>query len=101
MHAFLRDAEGILTLILRENIDLPSRRRLEADIAEQLGPYAAKYPIATPRDVFDPRLADNTRDQLEPVPLTDGYKFVRLIERRLVGQDWYVGFSLPFRMYRP
>jgi hypothetical protein len=92
-HAFLRDADGILTLILREDVDATARARLEAAVKEKLANYAAINPLATPSDLFDPRLADPNRDQWELVRQGGGHYFVRLIERRLVGQDWIRGIQ--------
>jgi hypothetical protein len=92
-HVFLRDADGVLTFILREDVDAVSRTRLEAAVKEKLVNYAAKDPLATPSDLFDSRLADSDRDQWELVRQGDGHRFVRLIERRLVGQDWVRGIQ--------
>jgi MinD-like ATPase involved in chromosome partitioning or flagellar assembly len=94
IHAFLRDADGVLTLVLREDIDAAVRSKLESSIREKLGAYAAEYPLATPSDLFDPRLAEPDRDQWELIQ-QDGRErfFVRLIERRLVGQDWVRGIQ--------
>ena len=91
--AFLRDADGVLTFILRGDIDDKSRPRLEAAVKEKLGSYAANNPLARPADLFDPRLSEPDRDQWELIRQGDRHRFVRLIERRLVGQDWMRGIQ--------
>jgi hypothetical protein len=79
-HAFLRDADGVLTFVLRGDIDAALRARLEAAVKEKLGSYAASDPLATPASLFDQRLTDAERDQLELIRQGDSYRFVRLIE---------------------
>jgi hypothetical protein len=88
-NAFLRDADGILTLVVRDRVKAELRSRLEAEVREKLGSYAAAAPLATPVELMDPKLADRTLDQWELV----NNRFVRLIERRLVGQDWVRGIQ--------
>ena len=55
-HAFLRDAEGTLTLIQRAKIAAPARRRIEKAAKENLGTYAAALPLATPEELIRPEL---------------------------------------------
>jgi Mrp family chromosome partitioning ATPase len=88
-NAFLRDADGVLTLVVRGRLKAELRSRLEAEIRENLGSYAAAAPVATPSELMDSKLGDHTLDQWEYV----NNRFVRLIERRLVGQDWVRGIQ--------
>jgi hypothetical protein len=87
-HAFLRDAVGRLTFVLLKAI---SEEALEAirhgvrDLAPWVDPEA---PIATPEDLFDPALADPAASLPEFIDTQTFRGFVRLIERRVVGQDW-------------
>jgi MinD-like ATPase involved in chromosome partitioning or flagellar assembly len=96
-NAFLRDADGILTLVVRDKVKAELRSRLEAEVRERLGNYAAAAPLATPVELMDPKLADRSLDQWEIV----NNRFVRLIERRLVGQDWVRGIQPPIPRVPP
>ncbi len=95
IHAFLRDADGTVTLILRTEVDPSSRSHLERAAVERLGGYAAKDPVATPSDLFDPRLENPDRDLFEPVDFGGTKRIVRLVERRIIGQDWLRGIQQP------
>jgi Mrp family chromosome partitioning ATPase len=88
-NAFLRDADGVLTLVVRDRLKAEVRSRLEAEAKEKLGSYVAASPLATPLELMDPKLADRALDQWELV----NNRFVRLVERRLVGQDWIRGIQ--------
>ncbi|WP_146207980.1 hypothetical protein [Azospirillum sp. TSH64] len=87
-HAILRDAEGSLTLILRKDIPSDIRRVLEISIFNIVGTYAGSVGVGTPEELFDESLADDIHDRWEFVKCSSGEYFVRMIERRLVGQDW-------------
>jgi hypothetical protein len=88
-NAFLRDADGVLTFVIRDRLKAEARSQLEAELKEKLGNYGAPTPLATPTEIMDPSLGDRTLDQWELV----GSRFVRLVERRLVGQDWMRGIQ--------
>jgi hypothetical protein len=90
-HAFLRDPDGVLTLIVRAEIGDRERGELGILAKKRLGLYASDPPIAAPSDLFDMRLSDPLYDRLELVQLPDRQYFVRLIERRIIGQDWVRG----------
>ena len=96
-NAFLRDADGVLTLVVRGRLKAELRSRLETEIRERLGSYAAAAPVATPPELMDSKLGDHTLDQWEYV----NNRFVRLIERRLVGQDWVRGIQPESRACQP
>lgn len=87
-HAFLRDASGRLTFIILSS--LPDKAVDEiCNRAKVLAPWVdASTPIASPEDLFDPTLAEPTSGFPEYINTDQFTGFVRLIERRVVGQDW-------------
>jgi Mrp family chromosome partitioning ATPase len=94
-HAFLRDADGTLTLILRAEIARSLLDRIVGGTKERLGNYVGRDPVATPSDLFDQRLRDPSHDLMERVQINGQPCFVRLIERRVIGQDWLRGIQEP------
>lgn len=87
-HAFLRDANGRLTLILRgerprERLGQGRLHDLAEAVKRQLGPYVDDLVLATPSELFDDTLAEGGHQER----LSSG-RHVRLIERWLVGGDW-------------
>ncbi len=88
-NTFLRDADGVLTFVIRDRLKAEVRSQLEAEVRDKLGSYAAAAPLSTPLELMDPKLADRTLDQWELV----NNRFVRLVERRIVGQDWVRGIQ--------
>ncbi|MCZ0737715.1 ParA family protein [Phreatobacter sp. AB_2022a] len=88
-HVFLRDAYGKLTFIILKSLDATIISRLREQAAE-LSPWVdAENPVADPGDLFDATLSDPEAGYLEWVDSPGTYYgFVRVIERRIVGQDW-------------
>jgi MinD-like ATPase involved in chromosome partitioning or flagellar assembly len=88
---FLRDAAGRLTfVVLASDRDGAVRDALSGKINTLLGGYAdpSGISVATPEELFDPRL--RAKDVGSFFPVT-GERFqgqVRLVDRRVVGGDW-------------
>lgn len=88
-HVFLRDASGRLTLILLQPLRNKQAERALIAAARELAPWVdPESPVATPDELFDPSLADPSASLPEFIDTQFFYGFVRLIERRVVGQDW-------------
>lgn len=81
----LRDAVGRLTLVLRAPVSQDARSSFDDAARERLGAYV-EGPTATPDELFDPSLNDDTEVLIERVPGT--LLEIRLVDRRVVGQDW-------------
>jgi hypothetical protein len=87
-HLFLRDAAGRLTFVVLKPI--------AADILDQLREGAAKLApwvdpdssVAEPQDLFDDTLSDPTSGLPEWIDHDSFRGFARVVERRIVGQDW-------------
>lgn len=87
-HCFLRDAGGKLTLVLRTGSEQSIRERISAK-AHSLRPWVdPELPVATSEDLFDFGLDDTDRALPERIDHELFSGFVRLLERRIVGQDW-------------
>ena len=103
---FLRDVSGRITLVLRGGHQYPGDR-LEAllrDVRSELTPYVDAVPIATPIELFDPTLemvdighwermeaakASNDEEVVDTnAKASVAGDAIRVLERRLVGQDW-------------
>lgn len=83
----LRDAIGRLTLVLRSKVDNKTRASFNTVAEERLGAYV-DGPSATPDELFDSSLETDDEVIIEHVE-SEGAKFeVRLVDRRIVGQDW-------------
>ncbi len=92
----LRDAEGFITIVLRDEIDPGIKLKLSTRISSALGIYATVPPVLTPQEMFDESLADASNDKFEFVRCSDGYQaYVRYVERRIVGGDWVRNIQLP------
>lgn len=90
-HFFLRDASGRLTFVHQAEItDQQKVSILEA--AKTLRPYTEDddLVVCSPSDLLDPIFQEPQVAQFEYVrhPIFEG--FVRVAERRIVGQDWLV-----------
>ncbi|MEA3093648.1 MAG: hypothetical protein QOJ04_4990 [Caballeronia sp.] len=94
-NCFLRDADGNLTYIIRGKMMGETRDKLSAAAKKNVGPYVTDNPVATPEELFDDQLKDETRDTFEYVTGRKFEVFVRLVERRIVGQDWVRGIWPP------
>jgi CO dehydrogenase nickel-insertion accessory protein CooC1 len=94
-NCFLRDADGNLTYIIREKLIGETRGKLSVAAKKSVGRYVTDNPVATPEELFDDQLKDETRDTLEYVTGKKFEVFVRLVERRIVGQDWVRGIWPP------
>ena len=105
-HIFLRDSSGRITLVLRGQHQYPedTLEALLREVRSELTPYVDSVPIATPSELFDPALdvedighwermgvAEASYDEeaadRNPMALLAG-DAIRVLERRLVGQDW-------------
>ncbi len=87
-HLFLRDATGRVTFIMLSPIPdsiLVTLRRNAAELAPYVEPDGA---VATPEDLFDASLRDPEAGFPEWLDHPAYRGFVRLVERRIVGQDW-------------
>jgi hypothetical protein len=89
-NCFLRDASGLLTFVVTSRLDQVQVEEI-AKRAIDLAPYVSETnSIATPEELFDPTLSDPGIGFPEWID-SDGFTgFIRLIERRVVGQDWLV-----------
>lgn len=88
-HAFLRDAVGRLTFIVIGVAVEETLLQAVRDGAQALAPWIDPLvPVATPEELFDPNLADPAASLPEFIDSRDFRGFVRLVERRVVGQDW-------------
>jgi len=84
----LRDATGLLTLIIHDEKLLAHRASLLERLIK-LKPYVDDNPIATPEELFDECLHTRKAGYREAVILADGSSVdVHVVDRRLVGADW-------------
>ena len=100
-NCFLRDADGNLTYVVREEIAGQARDKLSAAAKKRLGSYVTEFPVAAPDELFDDQLKDEKNDKPEYVTGRGFAVFVRLVERRLVGQDWVRGIWPPIERVPP
>lgn len=91
----LRDADGFVTVVVREEYDEGKINQLASELDSKLGLYAARPSVATPSDLCDPSLDDKEQDKFELVEYGGDYLFVRYRERRIVGGDWVRNIQLP------
>lgn len=85
---FLRDAAGRLTLILTQKIDAEKKNAL-VEAAGKLAPYVdVSGAVAYPEELLDPLLMQPDIGVFERIDHPSFSGFVRLVERRIVGQDW-------------
>lgn len=86
---FLRDAIGRLTFVPVSPIDSSSEGEIRREAAKLL-PYVDGEigSIASPEDLFDSNLRDENVGLPEWIEHQAFRGFVRLVERRIVGQDW-------------
>lgn len=95
-NVLLRDTEGFITVVLREELDPAYKDNLSAKLTKALGIYATSPPLVTPDDIFDSSLADPTLDKFEFVVCPNGYQdYIRYVERRIVGGDWVRDIQQP------
>lgn len=94
---FLRDASGRLTLVRKAHERYPAEKleTLTQAVRSEVFPYVDEVPIATPEDLFDPTLNDPDLGYLEHIDSDCGDLTVRVLERRLVGQDWMTSPQQP------
>jgi hypothetical protein len=100
-NCFLRDADGNLTYVIRDAIAPAARNKLETAAKKSVGRYVTEVPIATPDELFDDALKNKTKDRQEYVITGRDGVFVRLVERRIVGQDWVRGIWPPIKGVPP
>lgn len=94
-HLFLRDAAGRLTLVVQEPIATDNLAKLREGAAK-LAPWVdPDSPVAEPQDLFDESLLDSRIGLPERIDHRTFHGFVRVVERRIVGQDWLRGPQEP------
>ncbi|MFT5780790.1 MAG: MinD-like ATPase involved in chromosome partitioning or flagellar assembly [Pseudomonas sp.] len=98
-----RDADGIVTFVLREDIEKSVKERLSSAIKETLKKYSPEQPIATPSELFDPTLNNKTLDNWELITLKNSTRkiYIRYIEKRIIGNDWIRGICKPLEGVPP
>ena len=86
---FLRDAGGRLTFVYTSKIDQSQKDALIL-AAKIVRPYVGEgdQAIASPTELFDEALLDPNAGVFEYVKHPEFEGFVRVVERRIVGQDW-------------
>ena len=86
---FLREAGGRLTFVLTREIE-ESKKKMLIRGAKHILPYVEAGPgvVVRPDDLFDPALAAQDIGVFERLDHPKYQGFVRLVERRIVGQDW-------------
>ena len=85
---FLRDASGRVTLIVQMPLaeaDMAALRTGAGELAPWVDPETA---VAVPGDLFDCDLQDSSAGLPEWIGHAEFRGFVRVVERRIVGQDW-------------
>jgi MinD-like ATPase involved in chromosome partitioning or flagellar assembly len=84
----MRYSPGRLTLVLSEHIDESARSRIRDETAP-LSPWIDRdVPVATADDLLDASLRDPAAAVPEFIDHAEFRGFVRLVEHRIVGQDW-------------
>lgn len=97
-----RDADGLLSLILREPVDADLLDRLNDHLNRQLEGYAGRPVIIEMDSVYDQSLLDPNNDDLELVHSSAMESFyIRFQEKRIVGNDWSRGMQTPLRGVPP
>ena len=87
-HLFLRDAAGRLTFVVLKPL-APEILVQIRDNAAKLAPWVhPDSAVAEPEDLFDDTLRDPEVGFLERIDHLAFHGFVRVVERRIVGQDW-------------
>jgi hypothetical protein len=86
---FLRDSAGRLTFVLTEKIDDEKKKVLIKSTAK-LKPYidSLEGAVAYPDELLDPFLTRPDIGVFEHLEHPAYTGFVRLVERRIIGQDW-------------
>lgn len=85
-----RDADGILSVVIREHIDSELLEKVET-LLSPLGEYISSPAFLTPDDLFDSQLKDKNQDDWELVLSEGEATYVRYVEKRIVGSDWVRG----------
>jgi len=87
-HLFLRDAAGKLTFITLKHVPEDDIARL-CERAKKLIPWVERdSPVAKLEHLFDESLSDPAAASPELINHQDFHGWVRVVERRIVGQDW-------------
>ncbi|WP_455928706.1 KGGVGR-motif variant AAA ATPase [Pseudomonas fluorescens] len=98
----LRDADGFVTFVLREDFDAKKIEKLSNSISTKLKKYASNQPVSTPSEMYSSELSAFDLDQWELVKLGNKSDiYVRYIERRIVGGDWVRGMLEPLNDIPP
>ncbi len=98
---FLRDADGNITFVVSGKITKTKRDALAKAVKAAIPAYAGTPPVATPAELFDEELANPKLGTPEYVATAIKPQFVRLVERRIVGQDWVRGIWPPIENVPP
>ncbi|WP_032703209.1 KGGVGR-motif variant AAA ATPase [Pseudomonas syringae] len=89
-----RDADGIVTIVMREEVPQDQIEKISERAKLLLKGYASSPLFVTPDDLFDITLNDKSQDDFELVQISDGSQiYVRYIEKRIVGNDWVRGIQ--------
>lgn len=89
-----RDADGVVTIVMREEVAQYQIDRVSDRAKELLRSYASSPLFATAEDMFDATLNDQDHDDFELVQISDGTRlYVRYVEKRIVGNDWVRGIQ--------
>ena len=98
-HRFVRDVDGRLTFLLLAPADPEKVRSLDAESRDVLGSYATVPAVAVADDLLDLSLVDDfaVQEQVDiAAPGTDPeWRRVAVVDRRIVGQDWAIGWQGP------
>ncbi|MET3715412.1 hypothetical protein [Pseudomonas sp. PvP001] len=92
-----RDADGILSVVIRESVDCELLEKVEPLLSSVEG-YISSPAFLTPDDLFDNDLKNKDLDDWELVRHEGKATYVRYVEKRIVGSDWVRGVipnSLP------
>ena len=98
-HRFVRDVDGRLTFLLLAPTNPEPVRSLDAETRHALGSYAAVPAVAVAADLLDPSLVDDfaVQELVDVAAPGNGpqWRRVAVVDRRIVGQDWAVGWQAP------
>lgn len=90
-NVFLRDAVGRLSFVIRDqSLNSSDRFALSSIIEEHLFPYADPdgFSVTTPAELFDETVADPKNDIHISIETSDETMNIKLIDRRVAGNDW-------------
>jgi hypothetical protein len=88
-HFFLRDASGRITFVYTSDLSLANRAAIILG-ARKILPYVGPddSAIAAQQELLDPALMERGVGDFEFIEHSAFRGFIRIVERRIVGQDW-------------